>query len=192
MFDQPFLGLVIPFAGIAPPEAWMFCQGQELPIRYNEDLFSLIGNTFGGDGIKTFALPNLCGRVVVHAGQAPQMQQYTAGETGGHETVWITVDNLPIHTHPVTQEIVVTIPCTDAVGTVRSPENHFPANISGVTKAYSTAPGETIRMGSTNYTVPTRPSPDVTGEIKEPVYIMSPFLTMNYIICIDGEHPPHG
>jgi microcystin-dependent protein len=90
MFNDAFLGLVIPFAGKTPPENWMLCQGQELSIAEHDDLFTLIGNMYGGDGYVTFALPNLCERVAIHAGQGPQLQPYSVGATGGNEKIMIT------------------------------------------------------------------------------------------------------
>jgi microcystin-dependent protein len=192
MFNNPFLGLVIPFAGTAAPAAWMFCQGQELEIEKYHELFSVIGLSFGGNGYKTFALPNLCGRVAVHAGQAPQMPLYTAGETGGNETEWITISNLPAHDHQVTEVIMAGAPCTNDYGKGNTPTNNYTASVQGFASAYSTAPDDTIRMGSTIITGSTQPAPIVTGEIKAPVYVVSPFLTMNYIICIEGLFPPRG
>src|SRR5690349_4395002 len=98
MFIDTYLGIVVPFAGTKPPPKWMFCMGQELPISEYDELFTLLGNTFGGDGMETFALPNLCGRAAVHAGQG-QLQNYIAGQTGGNEVVSINVSNLPAHIH---------------------------------------------------------------------------------------------
>jgi len=192
MFNEPFLGLVIPFAGTASPVAWMFCQGQELEIEKYHELFGVIGTSFGGNGYKTFALPNLCGRVAVHAGQAPQMPMYTAGETGGNETIRITIDNLPAHNHQVTEVIKAGAPCTNDYGQQSVPTNNYTASVPGFAAAYSTAPDDTIKMGSTIITGLTQEAPVVTGEIKKPVYVVSPFLTMNYIICIEGGFPPHG
>lgn len=79
------------------PVGWMLCQGQLLPISENETLFQLIGTTFGGDGQSTFALPDLSSRVPLHQGGG-----FTLGESGGVETVTLTVAQIPNHTHQAT------------------------------------------------------------------------------------------
>jgi microcystin-dependent protein len=192
MFDDAFLALVIPFAGKTPPTNWMLCQGQELPIPGYEELFSLIGNSYGGDGFMTFALPNLCERVAIHAGQGVGMQNYTAGATGGNEKVMITVDNLPAHTHELQGKITARPKCYSGTGTTSIPTGNYPATISASGAQFSTSPGDTIVMGKVTITTPTPAAPGVAGEAKEPVDIISPFLTMNYIICVKGLYPPQG
>src|SRR5205085_3299279 len=82
------------FAGNFGPAGWMFCDGQLLPISENETLFNLIGATYGGDGQSTFALPDLQSRVPIHQGNG-----FTLAETGGVETVTLTVNQIPAHTH---------------------------------------------------------------------------------------------
>jgi microcystin-dependent protein len=84
------------FAGNFAPAGWMFCEGQLLPISENETLFQLIGTTYGGDGESTFALPDLRGRVPLHSGNG-----FILAETGGAEEVTLTVQQIPVHTHPV-------------------------------------------------------------------------------------------
>lgn len=84
------------FAGSFAPAGWAFCDGQLMPISENDTLFNLIGTTYGGDGQETFGLPNLQGRVPVHVGGA---LSYTLGETGGVESVTLTTQQIPVHTH---------------------------------------------------------------------------------------------
>jgi microcystin-dependent protein len=93
---QPYVGEIRMFAGNFAPAGWMFCEGQLLPISENETLFNLIGTTYGGDGQSTFALPDLRGRVPLHFGNG-----FTLAETGGVETVTLTVGQIPSHSHPV-------------------------------------------------------------------------------------------
>jgi microcystin-dependent protein len=81
--------------------------------------------------------------------------------------------------------------CSNGTGTTSIPTNNYPATINGAAAQYSTSPGENVVMGSVTISTPTQPAPVVAGEVKEPVYIMSPFLTMNYIICIKGLYPSH-
>jgi len=83
------------FAGNFAPAGWMLCEGQLQPISEFETLFNLIGTTYGGDGQSTFALPDLRGRIPLHFGNG-----FTQAETGGTETVTLTVSQIPAHTHP--------------------------------------------------------------------------------------------
>jgi microcystin-dependent protein len=91
---QPYVGEIRIFAGNFPPAGWMFCEGQLLPISEYETLFNLIGTTYGGDGESTFALPDLRGRLPLHQGSG-----FTLAETGGVETVTLTVSQIPAHGH---------------------------------------------------------------------------------------------
>ena len=92
---EPFIGEIRMFAGNFAPEGWAFCNGQLLAISENDALFNLIGTTYGGDGQTTFALPNLQSRVPVHQGN-----NFTLGQTGGVETVTLTTQQTPAHSHP--------------------------------------------------------------------------------------------
>ncbi len=192
MFIQPYIGVVVPFAGNFAPQNWMFCKGQALPIAEYEALFTIIGTIYGGDGVNTFALPNLIGRVAIHSGQGADMQNYIAGENGGQEKVSITVNNLPVHTHALTGTITGNPPCSDSAGTTSMPENNYPAIINGAAAQYSTSASDTISMGGAVITTTTPLAPVVNGEQKEPINTMSPFLAMNYIICVAGIFPPQG
>lgn len=91
---QPYVGEIRMFAGNFAPAGWMFCEGQLLPISENETLFNLIGTTYGGDGQSTFGLPDLRGRLPLHMGNG-----YILAESGGVETVTLTVNQIPAHSH---------------------------------------------------------------------------------------------
>src|SRR5881392_4262702 len=91
---QPYVGEIRMFGGSFAPAGWMFCDGALLPISEYETLFNLIGTTYGGDGQSTFALPDLRGRIPLHFGNG-----FTLAETGGVETVTLTVSQIPAHTH---------------------------------------------------------------------------------------------
>src|SRR5689334_13520637 len=91
---QPYVGEIRMFAGNFAPAGWMFTEGQLLPISEYETLFNLIGTTYGGDGQSTFALPDLRGRLPMHFGNG-----FTLAETGGVETVTLTVSQIPAHSH---------------------------------------------------------------------------------------------
>ncbi len=93
---QPYVGEIRMFGGNFAPAGWMFCEGQLLPISENETLFNLIGTTYGGDGQSTFALPDLRGRIPIHQGNGMILAQ-----TGGVESVTLTVAQMPGHSHPL-------------------------------------------------------------------------------------------
>lgn len=98
---EPFLGEIKMFAGNFAPRGWAFCDGQLLAVSQNDALFSLLGTIYGGDGRTTFGLPDLRGRVPVHAGSGPGLSTYRLGGKAGVETVTLSADNLPAHTHAV-------------------------------------------------------------------------------------------
>jgi microcystin-dependent protein len=81
------------------PSGWAFCDGQSLPISQNDTLFTLIGTTYGGDGQQTFNLPDLRGRIPVHAGTGSDGITYTLAEQGGVETATLTALQIPAHSH---------------------------------------------------------------------------------------------
>ena len=81
--SDPFLGEISIFASNYAPKGWAFCNGQLLPINQNQALFALLGTIYGGDGQKTFALPDLRSRVPVHAGTGTGLPDVALGEMGG-------------------------------------------------------------------------------------------------------------
>jgi microcystin-dependent protein len=97
---QPYVGEIRMFGGNFNPNGWEFCNGQLLPISENEVLFQLIGTTYGGDGQETFALPNLQSRVPIHMG-SNQGTTFQIGEMAGVESVTLTVQQIPAHSHPL-------------------------------------------------------------------------------------------
>lgn len=96
--DQ-YIGEIRMFAGSYAPDGWAFCNGQLLQISENDLLFMLLGTTYGGDGRTTFGLPDLRGRVPVHQGHSSTGTSYALGQLGGSETVQLTVNQMPAHTH---------------------------------------------------------------------------------------------
>jgi microcystin-dependent protein len=95
---DPFIGEIRLFAGTFAPADWADCAGQNMPVSQFEALFTLIGTTYGGDGVSTFALPDLRSRVPLHMGQNPGGSYYVLGENGGVESVTLTKDQTG-HTH---------------------------------------------------------------------------------------------
>src|SRR5271155_5619646 len=98
---EPFFAQIQIFPYNFAPRGWAMCNGQILPISQNTALFSLLGTFYGGNGTSNFALPNLQGRVPIHAGQGTGLSAYTVGETGGAESVTLNANQIPAHTHSV-------------------------------------------------------------------------------------------
>ncbi|HET6974262.1 MAG TPA: tail fiber protein, partial [Pyrinomonadaceae bacterium] len=138
---QPYVGEIRMFAGNFPPVGWMFCDGQLLPISENETLFQLIGTMYGGDGQSTFQLPDLQSRIPLHFGTGPDGITYQQAEAAGTESVTLTTQQIPIHTHAQL--------CNSGAGQgVADPVN----NIASKTDLaqYSSA-GATVAMGTPNF-----------------------------------------
>src|ERR1035437_11201447 len=92
--SNPYVGEIRMFPGNFAPQGWAICDGSILSIASNDTLFNLIGTTYGGDGQSTFALPDLRGRIPLHFGNG-----FTLAETGGVESVTLTVPQIPAHSH---------------------------------------------------------------------------------------------
>lgn len=172
--QEGYIGEIRIFAGNFAPRNWAFCEGQTLPIQPNAALFSLLGTMYGGDGISTFKLPDLRGRVPVHPDISNNNNFQQIGATGGTATNTLTLNNLPPHNHTVT----INQAASSEPGTSDDPTNRYPAatNIN----AYSSTTNTT--MATTNPTV------GITGT-GTPVNNIQPYLTMNYIICLYGLYP---
>ena len=114
----PFLGEIKLFTGNFEPNGWGFCDGRLLSIAQNTALFALLGTTYGGDGVVTFALPDMRSRVPVGAGNGPGLTPRIQGEIGGQEGVQLTVNQLPSHGH--------TALCSTSGGNLTSPTGVSP------------------------------------------------------------------
>lgn len=101
--SEPFVGEIRMFAGNFAPRGWAFCDGQLLAVSQNDALFSLLGTIYGGDGRTTFGLPDLRGRIPIHAGTGPGLSPRSLGARGGAETVTLNVNqaSIPAHRHPL-------------------------------------------------------------------------------------------
>src|SRR3954467_2171796 len=95
---SPYVGEIRMFGGSFAPAGWAMCSGQTIPISQNDILFTLIGTTYGGDGQETFNLPNLSGRIPIHQGTNAG-QTFQIGEAAGSESVTLTTQQIPNHTH---------------------------------------------------------------------------------------------
>ena len=98
--SDPYIGEIRMFAGNFAPAGWALCQGQLMPISENDALFNLIGTTYGGDGQETFGLPDLQSRVPLHQGTQAGLS-YVIGEQSGTESVTLTTQQMPNHSHVV-------------------------------------------------------------------------------------------
>ena len=169
---DPFLGEIRIFGFEFAPFGWALCNGAVLPIGQNQALFSLLGTTYGGNGINTFALPDLRSRVPLGMGQGAGLSFYPLGQKGGAETVTLTTAQLPAHSHPVN--------ASDHGGDdapVRSPAGR----VLDRGNVYGDAPdGKTVMnsgmIGNTG-----------TGQ---PVSILPPHLALNFCISLQGIYPP--
>lgn len=97
--SNQFLGQVQQFGFQFAPRGWAFCNGQLMSIAQNNALFALLGTTYGGDGITTFALPDMRGRLGLHFGQGPGLANYTQGQASGTESVTLLSTQMPMHNH---------------------------------------------------------------------------------------------
>jgi microcystin-dependent protein len=167
---QPYVGEIRMFAGNFNPNGWMFCEGQLLPISENEILFQLIGTTYGGDGQSTFALPDLRGRLPLHFGNGAG-STFQLAESSGVESVTLTTNQIPIHTHSML--------CSSVAGNSTDPKNGIAA-FSDLSQ-YSTQAANT-QMGNP------ATSSDITGG-SQPHENFMPYLCINFIISLFGIFP---
>ena len=171
---DPFIGQIILFAGNFAPRGWALCDGTLLSISTNSALFSILGTTYGGDGVSNFALPDLRARVPMGAGAASGRTTRTLGETGGSETHTLTAAELPAHGHPFLAGAGAGTQPTVAGATLGSFGVSAPP--SG---PYSTDPPSVpMASGSVGNTG--------SGAAHS---IVGPFLGMNYIIATVGIYP---
>lgn len=168
--QEPFLGEIRMFAGNFAPRGWAFCDGQLLSISQNSALFAILGTTYGGDGRTTFALPDLRGRAPIHAGSGPGLTTRRLGERGGVEDVTLSSVEMPSHNHNIRG--------TSNGASATTPINNVWASTSR-TKLYGPAtnlvPLSSIASG-----------PAGSGMAHEN---MPPFLTVHYIIALQGLFP---
>lgn len=166
--SDPFVGEIRMFGGNFAPVGWALCNGQIVPISQNTALFSLLGTQYGGNGTSTFALPNLQGLTPMHQGQGPGLTPRTMGDQGGVETVTLTQQQLPAHTH---------LPqATIGAGNRQSPAGANWSSIRG--RLYGTTAGVTMATGALSSTGGSQPHNNV-----------APYLAVTFIIALNGIFP---
>ncbi len=170
--STPFIGEIRMFGGNFVPRGWAFCDGQLLAIAQNDVLFALIGTTYGGDGQTTFSLPDLRGRIPVHAGQGPGLSGYVLGQQAGVETVTLTQQQLPVHSHAAQAQ--------SGPGNQAAPSGGVWAS-SGQNQFSGGAPNSP--MGSSAI----RP---VGGS--QPHDNVAPYQALSFIIALEGVFPQQG
>jgi len=168
---DPFLGQIIIFAGNFAPRGWAFCDGQLLSIAQNSALFSILGTTYGGDGVTTFALPDLRGRVPLSPGTGPGLSKYTQGQRGGAENVSLNVNQIPAHNHQVGAS-------TSTKNTVEPAAGNILASPDGTANFANSDPDTTMRESSIRNTG--------GGQEHEN---RQPFLAIPWIIALQGVFP---
>ena len=162
------IGEIRLWAASFAPKYWAFCDGRLVSISSNAALFSLLGTMYGGDGIRIFALPNLCGRVAVGVGQGASLPAYEQGDIGGVESVALTPGQLPSHRH--------LLQANNESVAIAQPGSAYPA-VSSVNKIYGTTGNATMMTTAAGATVAAAHDN------------MMPFLSGNYIICMCGMYP---
>ena len=173
-----YLGEIRIFAGNYAPRGWEKCEGQLLSISENEALYTLIGTTYGGNGVTTFALPDYRGRAAI--GTSPQI---ALGTMLGQEKITLTQANLPTHTHTASLRV------SSAKATATTPSNNSslaaPAmTVNSITRdalGYSTATPNTPLL-------PTVSTP-AGSSLQSPISLMQPYLVITYIIATEGVYP---
>ena len=160
----PYLGEVRILSFAFPPKGWALCNGQQLAIGQNQALFSILGTTYGGNGVQTFGLPNLQGRVPLHFGNG-----LFEGEVGGEQTHTLVAAEMPAHSH--------------LVGAISSS-----ATISDPTGARHAA-ANTTNFASGGTLAPLHPSAYGAAGGGQPHDNMSPYLVLSFVIALQGIFP---
>lgn len=175
---MPIMGQIMPFAGTIVPRGWAMCNGALMAISTNSALFSLLGTTYGGDGMRTFALPDLRGRAIL--GSSGTGGSYPAGMISGSARVTLNVSNLPSHNHAVQVSTVA-----GAVGR--------PIPVTGKIFGTNTIPANAPKMifGEAGKSeVPLSVGTNILNDGGNQAHNnMQPYLVINYLISLQGVFP---
>lgn len=173
---EPFLAEIRIWSCNFAPRDWADCDGQYILIAHNQALYSLIGNTFGGDGITNFALPNLRARVPIHYGKSSGNSNRTFAQSLGTENVALTIDQMPAHNH--------TMYADDADGTTASPNGamlgELLSSLPADQRKFYADPPASMTMNTNAI--------ETTGA-NQPHSNMMPYLTIRYCIALNGIEP---
>jgi microcystin-dependent protein len=166
----PFIGQVIPVPYDFAPQVWALCNGQLMAIAQNTALFSLLGTSFGGDGKSTFGLPNLQGRTAICAGQGTGLSNYDLGQTGGSDSVTLSLSQLAAHTH-------------GALAFGRAGDTNSPSGADWARPATDTPYGSSTPPGAMSAAATSSAGGSQPHENRQP------YLVLNYIIALQGIFP---
>lgn len=173
---EPFIGQIMSVGFNFAPTNWLPCDGRLLSIGDYSPLFALIGTTYGGDGVSTFGLPDLRGRTPISYGQGPGRSNYALGQPIGTETVTLLANQVGPHSHPLL--------ASATPGTTNTPGAGVALAANAQTAAFLyAAPPTNVAMSSNAI--------GATGG-GQPHDNQQPYLTLNYIICVDGIFPSRG
>jgi microcystin-dependent protein len=170
--NEPFIGSIMMFGFNFAPLDWASCDGQQMSISEYSVLFALLGTTFGGDGIQTFNLPDMRGRVPAHQGQAPGFPNFSMGQRGGEEAVTLNASQMPIHSHGIN--------ASSASGDTGDPKGAIFANSGATDREYLASGVANVNMSHQIMTM--------SGG-SQPHDNMQPFLVVNYCIALSGIFP---
>jgi microcystin-dependent protein len=171
----PYLAQIILLGFNFAPKGFAFCSGQLLPINQNQALFAILGTTYGGNGIQTFALPDLRGRVPVNPGQGPGLPNYVLGEVSGTQSTTLLASNLPLHIHPMS--------VNNGAGNSGSPSGNLLA------KGPIISEGTNVNVYSTTFNTNMANTTIAPNGGNQPFSILQPYLTLNYSIALQGIFP---
>jgi microcystin-dependent protein len=180
---EGMIGEVRIFAGNFAPRTWAFCEGQLIAISQNTALFSILGTIYGGDGRTNFALPDLRGRVPVGPGNGPGLPSYREGQRGGSPTNVLNVTQLPSHNH------IGAVKVSSGNATQATATNGASIATPGTGSGRSFSPTEGFNTASPDVTL--NSNSVVTGNTggNQSINNMQPFLSVYYIICLQGVFP---
>lgn len=169
---EPYIGEIRMFGGTFNPSGFAMCNGQLLSISQNAALFTLIGTTYGGDGVNTFALPNLQGRLPVHMGTSAQ-GTFVQGQIAGTETVTLSGTQIPNHQH--------TAFGTNGAAGAMSPAGALYAATGGTNELYAAPNAGTLGLmaGATL----------ASAGGSQPHDNLMPFQVLTFIIALNGIFP---
>lgn len=178
---DPFIGEIRAFAFDFAPKNWAICAGQIMPIQQNTALFSILGVQFGGNGTTNFGLPNLQGSAPMGTGMGPGLTQRTIGEVAGTQSVTLSQNEMPIHSHTITAQ-------ARAADKLDPAGNYLAQGIRGTPPRTSSVP--TYAGGALNIPLATgtlAPSGGAQAHSN-----MQPYLALNFCICLFGAYPTRG
>lgn len=173
------MAVITAVAYMDTPRNWAQCNGQLLAINSNQALFSLLGITYGGNGIQTFALPDLRSRTGVGTGTSQTSTEYVLGQKSGSTTAVMLINNMPAHNH--NGAVSLSLGADNSGGFDTTPKNNYMS--SGVPNSFSTNSNTPMaNLLTTQATIG-----NAGGS--QPFSVQSPYLAINHIICLMGIYP---